>query len=148
MSYAVRPVRGIAKIKEITFDRSPEKSQLFRPWNPRCRRNSDLDPDHPRQKMSGVPSPELTEYRLYEDLREAGEWYNKSDRLASCVSHIVVCKVVRRGGPLEVSFVVESFLNLKRETLIRTGLGSFQRKLAIATRCLEETSQQQIRRPC
>lgn len=111
-------------------------------------RNSDLDPDSPAARDVWRAFTELTEYRLYEDLRRS--WRVVQPNL----EQVGLLRITYRGleelcaedRHWKFHSSVESLSPIERETLVRTILDHFRRKLAIATRCLEETTQQQIRR--
>jgi hypothetical protein len=91
---------------------------------------------------------ELTEYRLYEDLRRG--WRVVQPNL----EHVGLLRVGYRGMEVLCSDnarwgfhpAVAVLPPADREALIRTVLEQFRRKLAIAVRCLQETTQQQMRR--
>ena len=93
---------------------------------------------------------ELTEYRLYEDLRRG--WRVVQPNL----ENVGLLRVGYRGletpsaptTPAGSSIRPSAALAAptQRERLVRAFLDQFRRKLAIAARCLQETNQQQIRR--
>ncbi|MFB3902265.1 MAG: DEAD/DEAH box helicase [Acidobacteriota bacterium] len=111
-------------------------------------RNPELDPQSPAAQEVWRVFTELTEYRLYEDLRRG--WRVVQPNL----EHVGLLRVGYRG--LETvcsnsslwSFhpAVAAFSPAEREFLTRAVLDHFRRKLAISSRCLEETTQQQMRR--
>jgi hypothetical protein len=91
---------------------------------------------------------ELTEYRIYEDLRRG--WRVVQPNL----ENVGLLRVDYRG--LEALCANDARWQFHpamaalgapdRELLVRAFLDQFRRKLAIAARCLQETNQQQIRR--
>ena len=111
-------------------------------------RNAELDPDSPAAQDVWRAFAELTEYRLYEDLRRG--WRVVQPNL----EHVGLLRVGYRGlGAMCANDALWAFHPsvaalppAERETLTQAVLEHFRRKLAIAVRCLEETVQQQIRR--
>ncbi len=111
-------------------------------------RNSELDPQSPAANDVWRAFTELTEYRLYEDLRRG--WRVVQPNL----ENVGLLRVAYRG--LEAlctdntrwrfhASIAATEPSL-RERVVRAVLDQFRRKLAISRRCLEETTQQQIRR--
>ncbi len=111
-------------------------------------RNAELDPDSPAARDVWQAFTELTEYRLYEDLRRG--WRVVQPNL----EHVGLLRVGYRGledlcsedrrrqfHPAAAGASSEEWFFLTRAVL-----DLFRRKLAIAARCLMETQQQQIRR--
>ncbi|GIW55610.1 MAG: DEAD/DEAH box helicase [Nitrospiraceae bacterium] len=111
-------------------------------------RNTELDPESPAALDVWRVFTELTEYRLYEDLRRG--WRVVQPNLED----VGLLRVGYRGlealcaddsrwafHPAIAALAAE-----ERETIIRAVLDQFRRKLAISCRCLQETTQQQIRR--
>jgi len=111
-------------------------------------RNAELDPTGPAAQDVWRSFTELTEYRLYEDLRRG--WRVVQPNL----EHVGLLRVGYRGlealcaddgrwrfhpAPLLLS-------PADRTALVRVVLEQFRRKLAINCRVLQETAQQQIRR--
>ncbi len=111
-------------------------------------KNVELDPESPAAAEVLRAFTELTEYRLYEDLRRG--WRVVQPNLES----VGLLRVGYRGlealcaNDARWSFhpCVAALPMAQRERLVRAFLDQFRRKLAIACRCLEETNQQQIRR--
>ncbi|MCL4207497.1 MAG: DEAD/DEAH box helicase [Pirellulaceae bacterium] len=111
-------------------------------------RNAELDPASPAAQEVWRVFTELTEYRLYEDLRRG--WRVVQPNL----EHVGLLRVGYRG--LEslcaaderwaFSPHVAALAANERETVTRAILDQFRRKLAVSSRCLLETAQQQIRR--
>jgi len=111
-------------------------------------RNPELDPESPAAADVLRAFTELTEYRLYEDLRRG--WRVVQPNL----ENVGLLRVGYRG--LEALCAADArwrfhpsvalIAPAQRERLVRALLDQFRRKLAIACRCLEETNQQQIRR--
>jgi Lhr-like helicase len=111
-------------------------------------RNPDLDPQTQAAKEVWRAFSELTEYRLYEDLRRG--WRFTQPNLEG----VGLLRVGYRGlSGLCADAPQWSFhpamANLPagdREIIVRAILDQFRRKLAISVHCLDETEQQQIRR--
>jgi Lhr-like helicase len=111
-------------------------------------RNADLDPDSPAAQDVWRAFAELTEYRLYEDLRRS--WRVVQPNL----EQVGLLRIAYRGLPELCSNEkhwtfdpsVQELSPSEREVLVRTILDHFRRKRAISARCLEETNQQQIRK--
>src|SRR5581483_9938663 len=111
-------------------------------------KNAELDPQSPAANDVWRAFTELTEYRLYEDLRRG--WRVIQPNL----ENVGLLRIGYRG--LEQLCADNSrwqfhksiaMLNPEqRQTIIRALLDEFRRKLAIPCRCLDETTQQQIRR--
>jgi hypothetical protein len=111
-------------------------------------RNPELDPGSPAAADVLRAFAELTEYRLYEDLRRG--WRVVQPNL----ENVGLLRVGYRGldalcadnARWQFHPSVAALPADRRQSLIRALLDQFRRKLAIACRCLEETNQQQIRR--
>ncbi|MCK6456024.1 MAG: DEAD/DEAH box helicase [Phycisphaerae bacterium] len=111
-------------------------------------RTPELDPQSPAARDVWRAFTELTEYRLYEDLRRG--WRVVQPNL----EHVGLLRVAYRGLTDLCSDngrwqSLPSFAALSaedREVVIKAILDHFRRKLAISCRCLHETHQQQIRR--
>lgn len=111
-------------------------------------RNAELDPSSPAASDVWRIFTDLTEYRLYEDLRRG--WRVVQPNL----EHVGLLRVEYRG--LDAVCANNAFWAFdrgaaamasdERAIIVRAVLDQFRRKLAIATRCLEETNQQQLRR--
>ena len=140
---------ALQREKELTFDNVAREVVNACGLGMRdIARNADLDPDSSAAQDVWRAFAELTEYRLYEDLRRS--WrviqpnleqvgllriaYRGLSELCSNEKHWTFDSTVQELSPRE------------RVTLVRTVLDHFRRKRAISARCLEETSQQQIRK--
>jgi len=131
--------------QELTFDRVARETVLSCGLSIRdIARNVELDPQSPAAQEVWRVFMELTEYRLYEDLRRG--WRVVQPNL----EHVGLLQVGYRG--MEALCIDDARWGFHpavavlpladRETLIRTVLEQFRRKLAIAIRCLQETAQQ------
>jgi Lhr-like helicase len=110
--------------------------------------NRNLSPDSPVAREVWRVFKELIEYRLYEDLRRGWRIVHPN------LEQLGLLKVNYRG--LDELCVDSSFWEFnqemaslepeKRKIIVRAVLDQFRRKLAIKTRILEETTQQQLRR--
>lgn len=111
-------------------------------------RNAGLDPASQAAREVMQAFTELTEYRLYEDLRRG--WRVVQPNL----EHVGLLRVGYRGlneacananlwafHPAAAALPEE-----ERRIIVKAILDHFRRKLAIASRCLQETNQQQLRR--
>lgn len=134
---------------ELTFDRVAEEVVASCGLTIRdIAKNPELDPQSPAARDVWRAFTELTEYRLYEDLRRG--WRVVQPNL----EHVGLLRVGYRG--LEAVCANDALWNFhpaaaalshaERESLTRVVLDHFRRKLAISCRCLEETTQQQMRR--
>ncbi len=113
-------------------------------------RNPELDPDSQPAREAWRVFTELTEYRLYEDLRRG--WRVVQPNL----EHVGLLRVGYRG--LEALCRDEARWQFhpsiggadpaERQLIVRAVLDQFRRKLAINARVLRETDQQQVRRRC
>lgn len=111
-------------------------------------RNPELAPESAAARDVWKVFTDLTEYRLYEDLRRG--WRVVQPNL----EHVGLLRIEYRG--LEALCAGEKYWQFhpnvarlspaERETMVRAVLDQFRRKLAISRRCLEETEQQQIRK--
>ena len=111
-------------------------------------RNPELDPQSSAAQEVWQVFTELTEYRLYEDLRRG--WRVVQPNLED----VGLLRIGYRG--LEALCADDIYWQFhpriaampaeERQTVIRAVLDKFRRKLAISCRCLQETTQQQIRR--
>jgi hypothetical protein len=140
---------ALLRENELTFDRVADT--VVRSTNLTVRdiaKAPEIDPESPAAGDVCRAFTELTEYRLHEDLRRG--WRVVQPNLES----VGLLRVGYRG--LEVLCAdnahwrfdpsVAALTPAEREGLVRAVLDQFRRKLAIACRCLEETTQQQIRR--
>ncbi len=134
---------------ELTFDRVAREVVSACGLSVRdIARNSELDPESPAAQDVWRVFTELTEYRLYEDLRRG--WRVVQPNL----EHVGLLRVGYRGlealcsddARWAFSPAVASLSAGEREILTRAVLDQFRGKLAISSRCLQETPQQQIRR--
>ena len=134
---------------ELSFDRVAEAVVAASGLTVRSvAKNPELDPASPAADEVMRVFVELTEYRIYEDLRRG--WRVVQPNL----ENVGLLRVGYRG--LETLCAdnarwqfhpgIAALTETERETLIRAFLDQFRRKLAIAARCLQETNQQQIRR--
>jgi ATP-dependent helicase YprA (DUF1998 family) len=113
-------------------------------------RNPELDPKSDAAKEVWRVFTDLTEYRLYEDLRRG--WRVVQPNL----EHVGLLRVGYRGledlcrdeARWRFHLAVAGLSAAERERLVRALLDQFRRKLAIACRVLEETTQQQLRKRC
>jgi ATP-dependent helicase YprA (DUF1998 family) len=111
-------------------------------------RNPELDPGSPAAQDVWRVFTELTEYRLYEDLRRG--WRVVQPNL----EHVGLLRVGYRGleelcaddSRWRFHPAIAALTTADRVPLIRAVLDHFRRKLAINCRVLQETAQQQIRR--
>jgi ATP-dependent helicase YprA (DUF1998 family) len=111
-------------------------------------RNPELDPASPAAADVMRVFIELTEYRIYEDLRRG--WRVVQPNL----ENVGLLRVGYRGlealcadnARWQFHPAVAGLPASDRERLVRAFLDQFRRKLAIACRCLQETNQQQLRR--
>jgi Lhr-like helicase len=108
----------------------------------------DLAPETPAAREAWQVFTDLTEYRLYEDLRRG--WRVVQPNL----EELGLLKVTYRGleelcsdeGQWTFHPAAASANPADRAQVVRTLLNQFRRKLAIRTNLLTETSQQQLRR--
>jgi Lhr-like helicase len=140
---------ALTREKELGFDRIAREVFLSCGLEIRdIARNADLDPDSPAAQDVKRAFIELTEYRLYEDLRRS--WRVVQPNL----EQVGLLKIAYRGlselcsneKHWKFDSSVDSLKPAERKILVRTVLDHFRRKRAISARCLEETTQQQIRR--
>jgi hypothetical protein len=135
--------------QKLTFDRVARETVLSCGLAIRdITRNPELDPQSPAAQEVWRVFMELTEYRLYEDLRR-GWWVVQPN-----LEHVGLLRVGYRGmeelciddARWRFHPAVAVLPPVDREALMCTVLEQFRRKLAIAVRCLQETTQQQMRR--
>ena len=140
---------ALLREQELTFDRVARETVRSCGLTIRdIARNAELDPQSPAAQEVWRVFTDLTEYRLYEDLRRG--WRVVQPNL----EHVGLLRVGYRGleslcaDDARWGFhpAVAGLRPAEREGLIRTVLDQFRRKLAIAVRCLQETPQQQMRR--
>jgi ATP-dependent helicase YprA (DUF1998 family) len=134
---------------ELTFDRVAREVVAASGLEIRdIARNPELDRSSEAARDVRRVFEELTEYRLYEDLRRG--WRVVQPNL----EHVGLLRVSYRGlealcaDPSHWRFCtpMAALSPEERETIVRAVLDQFRRKLAINARCLEETQQQQLRR--
>jgi ATP-dependent helicase YprA (DUF1998 family) len=111
-------------------------------------KNAELDPQSPAAADVWRVFTELTEYRLYEDLRRG--WRVVQPNLENVgllrIGYRGLETLCADGSRWQFHPSVANLTAGDRERLVRAFLDQFRRKLAIACRCLEETTQQQILR--
>ena len=111
-------------------------------------RNTELDPQSQAAQDVWRVFTDLTECRLYEDLRRGCGVVQPN------LEHVGLLRVGYRSleslcadnTRWQFHPAVAAMPAAERETVIRAVLDQFRRKLAISCRCLQETTQQQIRR--
>ncbi len=137
--------------KELTFDRVAE--EVVRKSGLTIRdiaRNPQLAPDSPAAKEVWRVFTELTEYRLYEDLRRG--WRVVQPNL----EHVGLLRIDYRGleelcgDAARWAFdpAMAALPAKERLEIVRAVLDHFRRKLAINSKVLQEAFQQQLRRRC
>jgi Lhr-like helicase len=140
---------ALTQTPELTFDRVARQVVTSCGLTIRTiARNTDLDPQSPAAQDVWRVFTELTEYRLYEDLRRG--WRVVQPNL----EHVGLLRVGYRGletlcadnARWQFHMLAAAMPAAERETVVRAVLDQFRRKLAISCRCLQETTQQQIRR--
>jgi ATP-dependent helicase YprA (DUF1998 family)/very-short-patch-repair endonuclease len=140
---------ALLRDNELTFDRVAETVVAASGLNVRSvAKNAELDPASPAAADVMRVFVELTEYRLYEDLRRG--WRVVQPNL----ENVGLLRIGYRGleamcednARWQFHPSVTGLAPTDRLRLVRTFLDQFRRKLAIAARCLQETNQQQIRR--
>ncbi len=140
---------ALVREQELTFDRVAAEVVACCGLTIRdIARNAELDPQSPAAQEAWRVFTDLTEYRLYEDLRRG--WRVVQPNL----EQVGLLRVGYRGlealcadhGPWAFHRAMAALSPSERETIVRAVLDHFRRKLAISCRCLEETVQQQIRR--
>ncbi|HPC84390.1 MAG TPA: DEAD/DEAH box helicase [Thermoanaerobaculaceae bacterium] len=134
---------------ELTFDRVAEEVVKHSGLTVAdIARNRELDPQSQAAADVWRAFRDLTEYRLYEDLRRG--WRVVQPNL----EHVGLLRVGYRD--LEAACrdnarwafhpAAAALPANERPVVVRAVLDHFRRKLAISARCLQETNQQQIRR--
>jgi very-short-patch-repair endonuclease len=140
---------ALLRDNELTFDRVAEAVVAASGLSVlTVGRNPELDPASPAAADVMRVFIELTEYRIYEDLRRG--WRVVQPNL----ENVGLLRVGYRGletlcadnARWQFHPAVAGLPASDRERLVRAFLDQFRRKLAIACRCLQETNQQQIRR--
>jgi hypothetical protein len=140
---------ALARENELTFDRVAEATVAASGLTIRdIARNPELDPHSPAAAEVWRSFRELTEYRLYEDLRRG--W-----RIVQPNLEQVGLLRIEFQGLDELCCEQRHWQSLPamakrsaadRATIVRAVLNQFRRKLAINSSCLKETTQQQIRK--
>ena len=140
---------ALCEENELTFERVAEA--VVRASGLALRdiaRNPELDPGSPAARGVWNSFTELTEYRLYEDLRRG--WRLVQPNL----ENVGLLRTAYRGieelcadsSRWTFNMTLAGMSAEDRLTLVRAVLDQFRRKLAISCRCLQETPQQQMRR--
>jgi len=140
---------ALTREKQLTFERVAEATVKASGLSIReIARNPELDPQSPAAAEVWHSFQELTEYRLYEDLRRG--W-----RIVQPNLEEVGLLRLEFQGLEELCFEQRHWQSLPalagrpaqdRATIVRAILNQFRRKLAINSSCLTETRQQQIRK--
>jgi hypothetical protein len=140
---------ALQRQRELTFDRvAREVVSCCGLILQDIARNPQLDPQSPAAQEVWRTFTELTEYRLYEDLRRG--WRVVQPNL----EHVGLLRVGYQGlealcadeARWRFHPAVAALAPPEREQLLRAVLDQFRRKLAISCRVLQETVQQQVRR--
>jgi hypothetical protein len=129
--------------------------QVARAVVPECRlelrdvaRNSELDPTSSAAQDVWRVFTDLTEYRLYEDLRRG--WRVVQPNLEEVgllrVDYRGLAELCRDDSRWQFHPAIASLEPAEREIIVRTTLDYFRRKLAINANVLRETTQQQLRK--
>jgi hypothetical protein len=140
---------ALVRENELTFDRVADAVVQSSGLSIRdIARNPELDPQSPAADDVWRAFTELTEYRLYEDLRRG--WRVVQPNLENVgllrVGYRGLERLCADNSRWQFHMSVGVLDPARRERIVRAILDQFRRKLAIACRCLEETNQQQIRR--
>lgn len=140
---------ALLKEKELGFDRVAEA--VIRECGLTIRdvaRNPELQPDSSAARDAWRSFTELTEYRLYEDLRRG--WRVVQPNLESVglleVGYRGLEGICAAGPAWEFDPRTAALSPAERTALAKPILDHFRRKRAIAVSCLRETQQQQIRK--
>jgi ATP-dependent helicase YprA (DUF1998 family) len=140
---------ALQRENELTFDRVAEAVVAASGLTVgNVARTPELDPTSAAAAEVMRVFTELTEYRIFEDLRRG--WRVVQPNL----ENVGLLRVGYRGlealcaddSRWQFHPAIAALTAPERERLLRAFLDQFRRKLAIACRCLEETTQQQIRR--
>ena len=140
---------ALQRENELTFDRVAEAA--FSTCGLTLRdiaRNPELDPQSAAARDVERAFTQLIEFRLYEDLRRG--WRVVQPNL----ENVGLLRIGYRGlealcandARWEFHPAIARLAPSARQTLVRAVLDQFRRKLAISSRCLEDTTQQQLRR--
>ncbi|OGG43372.1 MAG: DEAD/DEAH box helicase [Candidatus Handelsmanbacteria bacterium RIFCSPLOWO2_12_FULL_64_10] len=140
---------ALRRARELTFDRVARETVSSCGLAIRdIARNPELDPQSPAAQDVWRAFADLTEYRLYEDLRRGWRVIHPN------LEQVGLLRVGYRGlealcadeARWDFHPAVAAITPAERETVARAALDQFRRKLAISCRCLQETAQQQVRR--
>lgn len=129
--------------------------QVARAVVPECKlelrdvaRNAELDPASTAAQDVWRVFTDLTEYRLYEDLRRG--WRVVQPNLEEVgllrVDYRGLAELCREDARWQFHPAIASLEPAEREIIVRTTLDYFRRKLAINANVLRETTQQQLRK--
>jgi hypothetical protein len=140
---------ALQEAEELTFDRVA--SEVVRASGltiADIAKNAELDPNSAAAREVWQVFTDLTEYRLYEDLRRGWRIVHPN------LEQVGLLRVDYRGleelcASTELADTHPWFANSspeERQRLLRAILDQFRRKLAIRARVLDETFQQQLRR--
>ena len=140
---------ALQRQNELTFDRVAAAVVEASTLTVRdIAKNSELDPQSPAAADVRRVFAELTEYRLYEDLRRG--WRVVQPNLEQVgllrVGYRGLAELATDDRRWRFHTVVSAFSPEERLALVTAVLDHFRRKLAISSRCLQETTQQQMRR--
>ncbi|RMI19783.1 MAG: DUF1998 domain-containing protein, partial [Calditrichaeota bacterium] len=140
---------ALEKHKELTFDRVAQAvvSESGLDISDMAQ-NPNIQPDTEAARQVLQAFTEITEYRLYEDLRRG--WRVVQPNL----EQVGLLRIDYRGlqnlcaddSLWTFHPLIQEMSPEKREWVVRAFLNHFRRKLAINARCLQENQQQQIRR--
>ncbi|HXG01116.1 MAG TPA: DEAD/DEAH box helicase, partial [Bacteroidota bacterium] len=139
---------ALTRERELTFDCVAQATVSASGLSLRdIAKNPELDPQSPAADDVWRSFRELTEYRLYEDLRRG--WRIVQPNLEQVGLLRIdfqgledLCANEQRWQSLPAMAALSPE---KRATIIRAILNQFRRKLAISASCLRESTQQQIR---
>lgn len=140
---------ALQRAGELTFDRVAEAAVACCGLQVRdIARSSQLDPGSAAARDVWRVFTDLTEYRLYEDLRRG--WRVVQPNLEQVgllrVSYRDLEAVCAEDARWGFHPTIARLSAAERGRILRAVLDQFRLKLAISCRCLEETTQQQIRR--
>ncbi len=140
---------ALAKAKELTFDRVAQAVvHACALGITDIAKNPELSPDAPAAREVWQAFTDLTEYRLYEDLRRGWRVLHPN------LEQVGLLNVAYRGlaelcHSAELAALHPSFAAAppeERSVVLRAILDHFRRKLAIRARVFDEVFQQQLRR--
>ncbi len=134
---------------ELTFDKVAEAVVKASALSIRdIARNASLDPQSAAAQDVWRAFTELTEYRLYEDLRRG--WRVVQPNLEQLgllrVAYRGLEALCREEVRWRFNLILSGSSPAEREILLRVVLDQFRRKLAMNAKVLRETEQQQMRR--